>query len=739
MYDNDSKIIQNAIDDCLAGIQNRPSLKSRVFERVAGTRHSPRKLTFAMAMILLLTLITVAALAIGAFTGIFRIEQEKAGTFRGCISTGDCLYVMTSAGFHSWHPDDEELTVLLSSEELQQNGILFDSLLFLYDDTVGLLCRTNKTIWKYQNGQFSLLMDYAGSAFDIEGARFDSIVYQDGWLFAKALEDDVTEYDSKVYRLELSSGKTERLSVEGLLQFCNYKPGEILAITADRENKQDSLIVIDAASGEQKATLYTTRHQGLEGIAYDTQSQLIYALVKGSLAKWNGNSWEELQGYASHFLADSYAVVDDGFVSVSYNDMQYLPFIEKDTITTLSIRGYRTISNEDADFQELNPSIAVVRDQDPSLTATEVRKAIESGDSTDLFHVKLDFDLLEMFKSGLLAPLTSSEALVHDAEEMLPVFANYLAEDGQLFAVPSMAFITVWTSEEESPDSFGELLRQHSSQKLYIAHHWSQEPWTKADYAEYLLTTYIAEATKLFGSVNFDTMSFRDALEVLQSTTLPMFTDVDTQACISTSVTVSLSGVNGDNTDSQGSEITSEPKTMSRNWVLPSSIGVESPPDLPAKLYVYVLNPNAKNPDAAIRYLEYIAAHRLPGEEAILKPDTSGPALHPGVQKQIEWMIEDQRAYDREHGIKTDEAILQAWVEALSSDASSWDVAENILEEYKRNIVPYIDLRISPFLSSSEKSMEKYEEMVANIMEYVEERMSIEECISALNKLVETV
>ena len=254
-----------------------------------------------------------------------------------------------------------------------------------------------------------------------------------------------------------------------------------------------------------------------------------------------------------------------------------------------------------------------------------------------------------------------------------------------------------------------------------------------------MLTTYIAEATKLFGSVNFDTMSFRDALEVLQSTTLPMFTDVDTQACISTSVTVSLSGVNGDNTDSQGSEITSEPKTMSRNWVLPSSIGVESPPDLPAKLYVYVLNPNAKNPDAAIRYLEYIAAHRLPGEEAILKPDTSGPALHPGVQKQIEWMIEDQRAYDREHGIKTDEAILQAWVEALSSDASSWDVAENILEEYKRNIVPYIDLRISPFLSSSEKSMEKYEEMVANIMEYVEERMSIEECISALNKLVETV
>ena len=109
------------------------------------------------------------------------------------------------------------------------------------------------------------------------------------------------------------------------------------------------------------------------------------------------------------------------------------------------------------------------------------------------------------------------------------------------------------------------------------------------------------------------------------------------------------------------------------------------------------------------------------------------------IQKQIEWMIEDQRAYDREHGINTDEAILQAWVEALTSDASSWDVAENILEEYKRNIVPYIDLRISPFLSSSEKSMEKYEEMVANIMEYVEERMSIEECISALNKLVETV
>jgi hypothetical protein len=44
---------------------------------------------------------------------------------------------------------------------------------------------------------------------------------------------DVTEYDSKAERLELSSRKTQQLTVEEQFQFYNYHPGKILGITAD--------------------------------------------------------------------------------------------------------------------------------------------------------------------------------------------------------------------------------------------------------------------------------------------------------------------------------------------------------------------------------------------------------------------------------------------------------------------------------------------------------------------------
>jgi len=731
MYDNESKIIRNAIDDCLTGLQDRPSLKARVLERTKGTRRAPQKLTFAMAIVFLFTLLTAAALAIGVFTGVFRIKQEEAGAFSNCISTGDRLYVMTSEGLHVWQPGDEDLTVVLPSEELQKHGLFFDTLLFQYDDAVGLLCQSTKTIWKYQKDELVRVLDYEGSELDVDAMRFDALAYQDGWLFARATAFDATVYDSVVYRLHLSSGKGERLNIEGVLELCPSAPGEILAIIGNRETNQDCLAVLDTASGKWKSTLFTTHLQGLEGITYDSSTQQIYALVKGTLAKWDGEAWEEMQGYSSHHLADSYAIVGDGYVSISSSGMQYLPFVQKSSIPTLNIRGYITIGNEDADFQELYPSMAVTRDRNPSLTAADVQKAIESGDTTDLFHVKLDSDLIAMFENGLLSPLTSSDVLVRDAEEMLPVFQEALFAGDQLFAVPSMASVTVWTSEDDLPDSFQELMHQHSSQEVYIAHHWAQEPWIKADYADFLLTTYIAEATKQHGRVNFDTPGFRIALEALQSVTLPAFSKEAAKISVATDRIVSLAGEKAE--ESSSNDV---PHSIPGFWSVPCVVSEKALPSIPARLNVYVLNPNAENPDAALLYLEYIASHRLPGEDAILKPEIAQPALHPGVEKQIEWIVEDQHSYDASLGIETDELALQAHVDAISADPSSWDVEAYRLQEYRERVVPYLDLRITPLLCSRAKAEGGvYSEMAEALMDFLEGKILLEECITQLNAL----
>lgn len=719
MYDNETKLIQDAINDCLTSLQNRPSVKYRVLDCINGKKHSPKKLTSVMAVTLLFTFLVATALAIGVFTGIFRIEQDKAGAFRSCVSTGDQLYLITSEGFYVWQPGDERPTQLLSSEEWKKNGISFDTCLFTYHDAVGLFCQSSKTIWKYEKGELHFEMNCPEDAFDIENGKVDSVVYQDDWLFLKVLKKDGTIYDSTVYRLHVPSGALERLALEGVLECCHFQSGEILAITSQTEANQSSLVTIDTVSGAVKSTLYTTTLQGIEGIAYDAENQQIYAIVKGALAKWNGEAWEELQGYASHHLADSYAIVDHGFVSVSYDNVQYTPFAEKGSMPTLRIHGSITMGNTDADFQEQNSSIAVVRERDPSLTAADVQKAIEAGDTTDLFHVKLDADLISMFEKGLLVPLSSSDILLRDVAEMAPVFQKALLLEGQLFAVPSMVSIMVWSSEDELPHTFEEIVHQHASQELYLSHHWAQEPWTMADYVDYLLTTYIAEATKMDGSVAFDTPSFRNALEALRSASLPAFAKEASKRTASTSVTVSLFAV------------------FSEKWTLPCRISPESSPNIPARLSVYVLNPHAKNPDLALRYLEYMSSHRLPDIEALLKPESAVPALHPGVQKQMEEIVKEQYAFDAEHGVATDEAALQTRLDAIASDPASWAVAEDRLAEYKEQILPWLDLRISPLLCSSAKQEDGvFDEMKSTVMTFVEENVTLEECITKLNKLV---
>lgn len=102
--------------------------------------------------------------------------------------------------------------------------------------------------------------------------------------------------------------------------------------------------------------------------------------------------------------------------------------------------------------------MSVQREREPTLTAADVRKAIEAGDTTDLFHLRLDGDLDKIIQDGFLAPLNSSSVLITDAQEILPVVQNALFYEGQLYAVPSMMSPMAWQGEHALPNTYNELL-----------------------------------------------------------------------------------------------------------------------------------------------------------------------------------------------------------------------------------------------------------------------------------------
>ena len=62
MRETNREQIRRALDECLSGMDGRPSLEKRVLARAKGERHGPRRLSLALAVALLMLLLAAAAL-----------------------------------------------------------------------------------------------------------------------------------------------------------------------------------------------------------------------------------------------------------------------------------------------------------------------------------------------------------------------------------------------------------------------------------------------------------------------------------------------------------------------------------------------------------------------------------------------------------------------------------------------------------------------------------------------------
>ena len=667
-----------------------------------------------------------------------RLRQEDVGALHGCVSLDGTLYLSTSGGLRTWKPGQEESTLLVSMDELQAQGIGFDTLIYADGDAPALLDRSGKKLWRWQDGALVCTLDYAGTPMDLPQRRYRAAVMQDGWLFLRAAPPEGTVYEADVYRADPLTGDAQRLPLEGVTELCAWEGG-LLAVACDVESDVCRLVSVDPESGAVH-TLDERSMQGIEGVACDGNT--ICAIVDGALSLWNGTGWTALQGYALGHLDYAFAVVGEGYASLGTNDMQYVPFTEAGSLPTLTIRGYISADNIDADFQQACPGVAVSRAADPSLTARQVAEAIAAGDETDLFHVRMDGELVALMRQGGLAPLNESDILLADTEGMLARVADAIFQDGSLYAVPSLVLVTVWEGAEEVPATLEALLEKHAAwteEAPLVAHAWEGGTWTKDDYANLLLTTLITEAHNAGRAVDFRGESFVRMLTALRDAELP---ETEGEARLDPDEILSLSGfedmpISGDWTYEPG---TTPPPPSAPDWQLPPALSPDARRTAGANLLVYVLNPNARNPDVAMAYLEYLCGHRALYDEALLKPASASPVLHPQIEEWIAWIIEDQHALDAELGLETDEEALAARTDAIRAAPDSWAVTQGRLEAYREEIAPYVDLRLHPLLAGSQKrDGGVYARMLRAVCDYVEGGAALEDCLTRLENLAASV
>lgn len=724
--------IQPAVNARLSGLQGDPFLARRVMAQAMEGEKGKRKASLGLVLALVLVLATVTALAVGTLSRAMKIKQADVGAMRGCVSSGDALYLMTTSGLSRWKPGDEAPETILSADEMTEWGIAGNALPYWDGETVGLVDTQHQTLWKVQENGPVLLCSQDGTEIELPQHRYKQAVYQDGSLFLLAESTKGIIPDGILFRMNPKTGEGERLPLPAkqVDEICAYEPGKLLVLASDVSAQTESLLVLDTRTGSVLETLFSGRIQQIQGIAYGQSG--LYALADGFLSRWNGNGWTALTAFSPHFLADSFAVVDGGYVALSFDETQYLPFEAEASRLSLTIWGSPSIDNGDSAFQE-EYGVTVARRRDPTLTAAQVRQAIQSGDTTDLFHIRLDTDLVDLFRDGLIAPLTASNVLMDDAQAVTPILREGLQMDGQLYAVPSLLTICVWQGEDMLPATYEELL----AGDLSIAQDNAEMNWSLETHVRYLLETFIAECARDGKTLDFTDEAFCSALNALKSLNLSGKMVETSAPSICSGCVVDLGG-SLSSADTVPYGLSGETlQTDDPQWLLPLPVSAASKPSIPVWMTVYVLNPHAQNPEAAVDYLEFTVAHRAPGNEGLLKPEEAVPVLRPSAEETIRWIDESQRAADAEQGVSTDEEALQARINAVRAAPDSWAITENRLKQYRQSLLPCLDLRLTPLLSPSSKGEGGSDTLlVQKAMSYVEGKETLEECLEEMQAIV---
>lgn len=156
----------------------------------------------------------------------------------------------------------------MSMDELQAQGIGFDTLIYADGDAPALLDRSGKKLWRWQDGALVCTLDYAGTPMDLPQERYQAAVMQDGWLFLRAVPPEGTVYEADVYRADPLTGDAERLPLEGVTELCAWEGRSAGRRHCDVDSDVCRLVSVDPESGTVH-TLDERSMQGIEGVACD--------------------------------------------------------------------------------------------------------------------------------------------------------------------------------------------------------------------------------------------------------------------------------------------------------------------------------------------------------------------------------------------------------------------------------------------------------------------------------------
>ena len=667
-------------------------------------------------------------------------------------SHDNTMYIMTNEGLFSMTVNSEAVTVLMDEAELLAHEISIDSLLY-YSDNLMIFDPTHKRIWEFNPGSVLCVMDFNSTILDKASIVYSNLTYQNDFLFVRAIEEGAFEYQSRIFKIDINSGKIEALSVQGIMQLMAYHENELLALKFldTASDTPYEVVSIDVNSGLIKKQVATLHHIGDGGLAYSRQSDKIFAIVNGELCKLNENQWLPIRHITFPKSPYAYDVLSNYYIVASNYGLVLAEVGSTVDNVTLRIQGRMPMEDIDHSFTLSHSDITISRSTELHFCAEEVYKAILSGDTTDLYYIPLTTGVKFLIQKGFLYPLNSSATLMTDCNKILIQIAEPLQHDDEVFALPVDIFIYGWMMKNDidnnlnAPETIAELLVQQliwQDDLNYDGTPWVAQaydgalPWNLSDYLRYLLSQYIMLHDDATSPLSFSNDQFRSVLTSIKdaknklsltNNALSLWNNASQSVLCSDSI-LSLNSISY--TDAH---IIQPPKIFNSELLA-----------IPARLMVYVLNPLSQNKEAAFTFLEYVSSHRNASTQAMMSPETANAILFPHVQQTLDDVATELArlktvvdTFDNEQRTAALERMDQL---KLEKDAllglNSWAVFGPALTEYKMKIAPYVNLQQSIFLDDMNGFHSViFEGMLKILNQYVEDSISLDICIQKLESI----
>ncbi len=754
-----------------------------------------KKACLICCLLLALTLGTQALAAPGDatfFTEAQKREMGLANYNRPVIAgIGGTLYILFGGSIYTWQTGQESPQQLITGLEADRFSNYADAQARLGEKAETLiycLMSSGDTLYGLNtlNGKLFPLtladgkMSYGTPVqLDWEGMEIKDgnysymkdvikAVLTDGKIYMLIRDYTQNEYYPSLVCFDMASGAKQAFGTPFIQDFAPYRDGKLLVKIYDMEHAYDeskqelrkpSLGIFDPAAGTATETgLFAD--QDVSGLIYHEQSDTLYYMAPNKIVAMKALSVPAQAAYLPMDYGEESAAVllDGGLYAISSWTGTFIRNTDPTYLPTGSLSVYDGYTDQAAmAFAAKYPDIPVTFNQGVYFeTSQAMAQAMVSGDSAfDIYRFNLSYqDFSNLLEKGYCTDLSASPMLTEQIGKMYPFLQNAVTKDGKFYALPlelysyglsySPMFWKEAGLEERMPKTFLELID--------FMNWWAQEG--KDAHPDYMLmegvsdyrSTMLDMAFNLYmqycqaqgENLTFDTPLFRKLMAAVESLNTKEL-DVPLQEGESDEKLYSGKSLLMNYYD--WLDLQSLNADYSRPLPIPLEEGM--PVHIPAYIQVMFINPNSKNMDMALRYLETSLEFMERSRHIMLFPDDNEPVARSDydtwiaqVEKELE-NAKKQLETAKPEQKKDKEAIVKSYEDLLTNkDKYYWQVS-------KENIAVYRDMATLCYAAAPNlldyRPKEGESEIRALITRYQQKQISLDQFIAEADKKIRMI